>query len=193
MEKKTKKVTKKVTKVAEKKPKAPKAATVKKSVAPIKTPAKTKIATVESKPIAKKAVSRPKKAEKKSQVVSHGVGRRKCAVARVWLRRGKGDIKVNGKNFKKYFDTNLNRDQACLTFNVMKVENYDADVNVFGGGVNSQAEAVKLGIARALVEHNPDLRPDMKKWRLLSIDSRVKERKKYGQKGARRKFQFVKR
>jgi len=130
---------------------------------------------------------------KKSQVISHGVGRRKRAVARVWLRRGKGDIVVNGRNFKEYFDTDINRQEAHLTFNVMKVVNYDADVNVYGGGVNSQAEAVKLGIARALVEHNPDIKPDMRKWRLLTVDSRVKERKKYGQRGARRKFQFTKR
>jgi len=129
----------------------------------------------------------------KNQVISHGVGRRKRAVARVWLRRGKGGIQVNGKDFKEYFDTDFNREEAHLTFDVMKVVNYDADVNVYGGGKNSQAEAIKLGVARALVEHNPDLKPDMRKWRLLTVDSRVKERKKYGQRGARRKFQFVKR
>ena len=148
-----------------------------------------------AKPAKKPAAAKKpaKKAEKKSQVVSHGVGRRKRAVARVWLRRGRGDVQINGKNFKEYFDTDLNREQAYLAFNTMKVENYDASVNVYGGGVNSQAEAVKLGIARALVEHNPEMRADMRKWRLLSVDSRVKERKKYGQRGARRKFQFVKR
>ena len=132
-------------------------------------------------------------AKTKKQVVSHGVGRRKRSVARVWLRRGNGAITVNGKDFKEYFDTEVNRSEAGLTFKVMNVVNYDADINVYGGGVNSQAEAVKLGVARALVEHNPDCRPDMRKWRLLSVDSRVKERKKYGQRGARRKFQFVKR
>jgi len=141
-----------------------------------------------AKKVAKKTVSK-----KKSPVISHGVGRRKRAIARVWLRRGKGSIRVNGKDFKKYFDTDVNRIAAYFTFDVMKVTNYDADVNIYGGGVNSQAEAIKLGIARALVSHNPDLKPDMRKWRLLSVDSRVKERKKYGQRGARRKFQFVKR
>jgi len=150
-----------------------------------------KPAAAAKKPVPKKAPA--KKAAKKSQVVGHGVGRRKRAVARVWLRRGKGDVQVNGKNLKEYFDTDLNREQAYLAFNTMKVENYDAHVNVYGGGVNSQAEAVKLGIARALVEYNPDMKADMRKWRLLTVDSRVKERKKYGQRGARRKFQFVKR
>jgi small subunit ribosomal protein S9 len=132
-------------------------------------------------------------ASKASQVVSHGVGRRKSSVARVWLRRGKGLINVNGKNFAEYFDTEFNREQARLAFDAMKVVNYDADVNVYGGGVNSQAGAVKLGIARALVESNPDLRAEMRNWRLLTVDSRLKERKKFGQKAARRKFQFVKR
>jgi len=142
---------------------------------------------------AKKTTKPAKKAQAKSQVVAHGVGRRKRAVARVWLRRGSGKIVVNGKEYTQYFDTDLNRDQAFIPFKIVKVTNYDADINVYGGGVNSQAEAVKLGVSRALVEHDPNVRAELKKYRLLTVDSRVKERKKYGQRGARRKFQFVKR
>ncbi len=140
-----------------------------------------------------KDTKKTKKTESKNKVVSQGVGRRKRAVARVWLRRGKGDILVNGKDYKEYFATDFTRTIAHTTFNVMKVTNYNADINVCGGGVHSQADAIKLGIARALVLYNPDIRPDLKRFRLLTVDSRVKERKKYGQKGARRKFQFVKR
>jgi len=158
-----------------------------------KKPAEKKETTKAVKPVKEAAKKTAAKKESKSKVVSHGVGRRKRSVARVWLRRGKGAMTVNGKDFKDYFDTDVNRQEAGLTFRVMQVANYDADINVYGGGVNSQAEAVKLGVARALVEHNPDCKPDMRKWRLLSVDSRVKERKKYGQRGARRKFQFVKR
>ena len=154
------------------------ASTVKKAAAPKKKAA---------------AKVKPKKAKAASPVVSHGVGRRKSSVARVWLRRGKGDINVNGKKFVDYFDVDFNRDQASLVFNTMNVVNYDADVNVYGGGVNSQAQAIKLGIARALVEHDAELKTAMRPYHFLSCDSRVKERKKFGQKAARRKFQFVKR
>jgi small subunit ribosomal protein S9 len=154
------------------------ASTVKKAAAPKKKAA---------------AKAKPKKAKAGSPVVSHGVGRRKSSVARVWLRRGKGDINVNGKKFADYFDIDFNRDQAALVFDTMQVVNYDADVNVYGGGVNSQAQAVKLGIARALVEHDAELKTAMRPYHFLSCDSRVKERKKFGQKAARRKFQFVKR
>ncbi|EKD23222.1 MAG: 30S ribosomal protein S9 [uncultured bacterium] len=141
-----------------------------------------------------KETSKVKKAASKAgQVVSHGVGRRKSSVARAWLRRGKGLINVNGKDFTEYFDTEYNREQACLPFEVMKIVNYDVDVNISGGGVNSQAGAVKLAIARALVENDPEMRAAMREFRFLSCDPRVKERKKFGQKAARRKFQFVKR
>jgi len=140
-----------------------------------------------------KKAKKTKDKMKKGQVVSNAVGRRKRAVARVWLRKGKGSIIVNGKDYKEYFDTDYNRNEASLAFAMMKITNYSADINIYGGGVNSQAEAVKLGIARALVKHTPEMRSDLRKWRFLTVDSRVKERKKYGQKGARRKFQFVKR
>jgi len=125
--------------------------------------------------------------------LAHGVGRRKRAIARVWLSRGKGAIRVNDKDLKDYFETDFNRDKAAIPFKVLSLSQYNVEANVVGGGLNAQAEAVKLGISRALVSQDPSIRPALKKWHLLSVDSRVKERKKYGQKAARRKFQFVKR
>lgn len=125
---------------------------------------------------------------------SHGVGRRKSSIARVWLRPGKGAILVNGKDFKEYFDTEITRLKASTPFRVMQADlGYDVEVNVIGGGLCSQADAIKLGIARALVEADETLRPALRQHDLLTVDSRLKERKKYGQKAARRKFQFVKR
>jgi small subunit ribosomal protein S9 len=126
--------------------------------------------------------------------LGHGVGRRKSAVARVWLRRGKGSLVVNDKEHVHYFDTELSRAAAILPFHIYpQAARYDAVANVLGGGLPAQADAVKLGIARALVEINPEIRPLLREHGLLTVDSRVKERKKYGQKAARRKFQFVKR
>lgn len=125
---------------------------------------------------------------------SHGVGRRKSAVARVWLKRGKGNLIVNDESYMSYFDTDITRQAAALAFNAYpQASSYDVIVNVCGGGLCAQADAIKLGIARALVQINPDIRPILRQHGLLSVDSRVKERKKYGQKAARRKFQFVKR
>ena len=125
---------------------------------------------------------------------SHGVGRRKSAIARVWLRRGNGDLSVNGLNYKEYFETDMNRMDASIPMHLVpSATKYDVEVNVRGGGLCAQAGAVKLGIARALVAIESDLRVLLRKHDLLTVDSRRKERKKYGQKGARRKFQFVKR
>jgi small subunit ribosomal protein S9 len=124
----------------------------------------------------------------------YGTGRRKTAVARVFLRPGSGDFKVNGRPFEQYFVTESQRSsakqalisaEAAATFNVI--------ANVSGGGVNGQADAVKLGIARALMEFNAELRKKLKSEGLISRDARGKERKKYGQKGARKRFQFSKR
>jgi len=124
----------------------------------------------------------------------YGTGRRKTAVARVFLRPGSGDFKVNGRPFEQYFVTESQRSNAkealvstdsAATFNVI--------ANVSGGGVNGQADAVKLGIARALMLFNAELRKKLKAEGLVSRDSRGKERKKYGQKGARKRFQFSKR
>jgi len=139
--------------------------------------------------------SKPKRTTKKAGApLSHGVGRRKSSVARVWLRRGKGSITVNGKASNEYFDTDFNKAQIVIPFAISsKAANYDAHVNVCGGGVNSQAGAIKLGIARALFKVDATMKADLRKQRLLTVDSRLKERKKPGQPGARRKFQFVKR
>jgi small subunit ribosomal protein S9 len=124
----------------------------------------------------------------------YGTGRRKSAVARVFLRPGSGEFKVNGRSFDQYFVTESQRSSAkqslvsadaAATFNVI--------ANVSGGGVNGQADAVKLGIARALMRFNSELRKKLKSEGLISRDARGKERKKYGQKGARKRFQFSKR
>lgn len=126
--------------------------------------------------------------------LAHGVGRRKSSVARVWLRAGKGTIIVNGKDFKEYFDTEIARLKASAPFRLVPMESqFDIEANVNGGGTYSQADAVKLGIARALVAVNEGLRPALRQHDLLTVDSRLKERKKYGRKAARRRFQFVKR
>ena len=125
---------------------------------------------------------------------AHGVGRRKSSVARVWLRRGSGLITVNGLDHKEYFDTDMSRADAAIPMGVTPAATkFDVEANVRGGGMSSQAGAIKLGIARALVQSDEGLRLLLRQHDLLTVDARRKERKKYGQKGARRKFQFVKR
>lgn len=136
----------------------------------------------------------PKTKVRSAAPLAHGVGRRKSSIARVWLRAGKGAIVVNGKDFKDYFDTEITRLKASTPFRVLPAESqFDIEANVTGGGLYSQADAIKLGIARAMVTADERLRPALRQHDLLTVDSRVKERKKYGQKAARRKFQFVKR
>ncbi|MCO6510184.1 MAG: 30S ribosomal protein S9 [Aridibacter famidurans] len=124
----------------------------------------------------------------------YGTGRRKTSVARVYLRPGKGEIKVNRREFDDYFPNEalrmIIRQPLALTENV---ESFDILVNVGGGGISGQAGAVRHGITRALLEFNSDLRPTLKKAGLITRDPRKKERKKYGQKGARARFQFSKR
>ncbi|MBM3886960.1 30S ribosomal protein S9 [Candidatus Dependentiae bacterium] len=124
----------------------------------------------------------------------HGVGRRKSSVARVWVKQGSGQIEVNGKTHAAYFDTDIARD--CVV-NPLKLtgldKKVDIQVNVIGGGMMGQAGAVSLAISRAIVENNDTLRGVLRDNGLLTVDARKKERKKYGQRGARRKFQFVKR
>jgi small subunit ribosomal protein S9 len=124
----------------------------------------------------------------------YGTGRRKTAIARVFLRPGSGEFKVNGKAFDEYFVTPSQRIAAkrplvstdsVATFNVL--------ANVCGGGVSGQADAVRLGITRALMEFNAELRKQLKAEGMVTRDPRAKERKKYGQKGARKRFQFSKR
>ena len=124
----------------------------------------------------------------------YGTGRRKSSIARVFLRPGGGNFTVNGKPFEQYFVTYEQRGAAKAPLASAEVSaNFDVIANVSGGGVSGQADAVKMGIARALLEFNIELRKKLKSEGLLSRDSRAKERKKYGQKGARKRFQFSKR
>lgn len=126
--------------------------------------------------------------------ISHGVGRRKSSVARVWLRHGNGRILVNTKDSFIYFHTDVSKRAIIEPIALTETANkFDIDVNVKGGGVHSQAGAVKLAISRALVLYEDRHRKILRENGLLTVDSRLKERKKYGQKGARAKFQFVKR
>jgi small subunit ribosomal protein S9 len=124
----------------------------------------------------------------------YGTGRRKSAIARVFLRPGTGEWKVNGKAFNEYFVTEQQRVAAKKTLQVVELaSSFDVVTTVSSGGVASQADAVRMGVARALIQFNPELRKALKAEGLLTRDARVKERKKYGQKGARKRFQFSKR
>jgi len=128
------------------------------------------------------------------QVQYYGTGRRKSAIARVFLRPGTGEWKVNGKGFDEHFVTEQQRVSAKRTLALTELAgSFDVVTTVKGGGVAAQADAVKMGVARALLEFNPELRKLLKTEGLLTRDARVKERKKYGQKGARKRFQFSKR
>ena len=123
-----------------------------------------------------------------------GTGRRKRSVARVFLRPGKGDIKVNGRSFENYFPTESSRAMVRQPLAATEtVDKFDLLILADGGGVAGQAGAARLGISRALVEFNAELRSRLKKLGLLTRDPRAHERKKYGQKGARKRFQFSKR
>jgi small subunit ribosomal protein S9 len=124
----------------------------------------------------------------------YGTGRRKSSVARVFLRPGNGDFKVNGRPFEVYFVTAAQRNMAKQPLlSTETAANFNVIANVSGGGVNGQAGALKLGVARALMEFNVELRKKLKAEGMVSRDSRSKERKKYGQKGARKRFQYSKR
>ena len=124
----------------------------------------------------------------------YGTGRRKTSTARVYLRPGGGDVVVNRKPFDRYFPNEtlrmIIRQPLQLTETTAK---FDILVNVSGGGPTGQAGAIRHGITRALLEFNADLRPALKQAGLVTRDPRIKERKKYGQKGARKRFQFSKR
>ena len=123
-----------------------------------------------------------------------GTGRRKTAVARVRIASGTGKFVVNGRTIEKYFMTESQRIHATRPLTVTETTaKYDVRVNVVGGGPTGQAGAVRHGIARALLETDITLRPTLKQHGLLTRDSRMKERKKYGQPGARKRFQFSKR
>jgi len=121
-------------------------------------------------------------------------GKRKNAVARVQLKPGNGQITINDRPLETYFPREIHRVQVLQPFQVTSTTGkFNASVNVQGGGEMGQAGAVRHGIAKALLESNSALRESLKKEGLLTRDSRVKERKKYGQKGARRRFQYSKR
>jgi len=122
------------------------------------------------------------------------IGRRKTSVARVYVTPGKGEITVNNRGLKEYFISEIHQTTVRQALTMVKADGqYDVTVNVEGGGIKGQAEAVRLGIARALVEFNAEHKPTLKKDGLLTRDSRMVERKKPGRRKARRKFQFSKR
>lgn len=126
--------------------------------------------------------------------VVNALGRRKTAVARVYLSKGKGNITVNKRDFKEYFPTAVMQAKVHQPFVATETEGqYDVKVNVDGGGVTGQVEAVRLGIARALVKIDPEMKPALKAEEMMTRDPRMVERKKPGQKKARKKFQFSKR
>ncbi len=129
-----------------------------------------------------------------AEIQYYGTGRRKTSTARVYLRPGAGDVLVNRKSFDTYFPNEtlrmIIRQPLHLTETASK---FDILINVKGGGPSGQAGAIRHGITRALIEFNADLRPALKHAGLVTRDPRIKERKKYGQKGARKRFQFSKR
>jgi small subunit ribosomal protein S9 len=124
----------------------------------------------------------------------YATGRRKTSSARVFLRPGKGAVTVNHREFEEFFPTEALRTQIKTPLVLTQTaEQFDVVATVAGGGINGQAGAVRLGIARALVGYNAELRKALKKGGLLTRDARAKERKKYGMAGARKRFQFSKR
>lgn len=124
----------------------------------------------------------------------HKIGRRKTSIARVYLKSGSGDMKVNEKDYKAYFPTILHQNVVNQAQTIINgAGQYDVVAKVEGGGMTGQAEAIRLAIARALVEANPENKPALKAKGLLTRDPRMVERKKPGQKKARKRFQFSKR
>jgi small subunit ribosomal protein S9 len=122
------------------------------------------------------------------------IGRRKTSIARVYVKPGKGDIIINNRDLKEYFLSEIHQTLVKQAITISKVDgSYDVTVNVEGGGIKGQAEAIRLGIARALVEFNPENKPALRKEGIMTRDSRMVERKKPGRRKARRKFQFSKR
>jgi small subunit ribosomal protein S9 len=122
------------------------------------------------------------------------IGRRKEAIARVYLKEGSGKITVNGKDYKEYFTTPSLLNKAVQSFEVTDtLGKFDTKVNLKGGGITGQVEAMRMAIARALTDHDPELRGILKAEGFLRRDPRMVERKKPGQPGARKKFQFSKR
>ena len=126
--------------------------------------------------------------------VIHKIGRRKTAVARIYLKEGSGVITVNKRNLTDYFNTPTLQYKVKQPFALLGIEDtYDVKVNVYGGGITGQAEAIRLAVSRALCEVNAENRAVLKPEGLLTRDPRMVERKKFGQKKARKRFQFSKR
>jgi small subunit ribosomal protein S9 len=124
----------------------------------------------------------------------HTIGRRKASVARIYMSEGKGNITVNGKDFKEYFPVDTMQFKLEQPFNIAKLTGkFDVKANVNGGGTTGQSEAIRLAISRALCKLDPENRVTLKPEGMLTRDARVVERKKPGQKKARKKFQWVKR
>ena len=124
----------------------------------------------------------------------YGTGRRKEATARVWIRPGTGVVIINGRDINVYFGRETSKMVLNQPLDVLEQKGkIDIEVNVRGGGLSGQAGAIRHGLARALCNYNPDFRPSLKKAGFLTRDARAVERKKYGQPGARRRFQFSKR
>ena len=121
-------------------------------------------------------------------------GRRKTAVARVYMQAGNGNITVNGRDYKEYFSTDTLRYVAIQSLRIVQMEDkFDIKANLNGGGINGQAEALRLAIAKALCEYNPENRPALKAEGMMRRDPRMVERKKPGHPKARKRFQFCKR
>ena len=126
--------------------------------------------------------------------VIHKIGRRKTSVARIYISKGDQNHTVNGKNLEEYFPTAILQSKIKKPLELTdNLSIFNIKVNVYGGGVNGQAESIRLAISRALCEVNEEYRPVLKKEGLLTRDPRMVERKKFGQKKARKKFQFSKR
>lgn len=129
-----------------------------------------------------------------AQTNHYATGKRKYAVARAWVEPGQGTIQINGRPLQHYFPRPSHQIQVQTPFDVTKtVGQFNVQASLSGGGISGQAGALRHAIARALSLYNPSFRTPLKKQGLLTRDSRVKERKKYGQKGARRRFQYSKR
>ncbi len=173
-----------------------------------KAPAKSSAPKAAAKPAAAKApaakaaapkapvakVAKEKKPSNKVAPLAYGTGRRKASVARVWIKSGSGKITVNGKPLEVYFARPVLRMIINQPFAAIdRIGSYDIDCTVVGGGLSGQAGAVRLGISRALDEHDETYHSNLRKGGFLTRDSRVVERKKYGHAKARRSFQFSKR
>ena len=126
--------------------------------------------------------------------IINATGRRKTSVARVYVTPGKGDIRVNARDLKEYFLSEIHQTLVKQPLVALKAETqYDVTINVEGGGIKGQAEAIRLGISRALVQFNAENKPTLRKEGFVTRDSRMVERKKPGRRKARRRFQFSKR